>query len=101
MATFPKQAYHRVLVVVKQTPYQMYRQLKARGQAPLALRWERLKARDAVHRGCVEQLLATLRNNNCSTIVCGREELHHYHVADADLVVSVGGDGRANEVHVE
>ena len=49
-----KQGYTSALVVVKQTAYEMYRQLKARGQAPLALRWERLEQRDSVHRKCVE-----------------------------------------------
>jgi hypothetical protein len=52
--SYPIQAYSKVLVVVKQTAYQMYQQLKARGQAPLALRWNKLQVHDAIHRNCVE-----------------------------------------------
>lgn len=54
MSIFPVQAHSKVLVVVKQTAFQMYQQLKAVGQAPLALRWTRLEDRDSVHRSCVE-----------------------------------------------
>lgn len=95
MSTFPVQAYRKVLVVVKQTAFQMYRQLKARGQAPLALRWERLENRDAVHRRCVQDVLRLLHSNSCTTNVIGREELHHQHLSDHDLLVAVGGDGTA------
>lgn len=54
MSILPIQAHKSVLVVVKQTAFQMYHQLKAVGQAPLALRWARLEDRDAVHKTCVE-----------------------------------------------
>eukprot|EP00615_Pteridomonas_danica_P019899 CAMPEP_0114399954 /NCGR_PEP_ID=MMETSP0102-20121206/16022_1 /TAXON_ID=38822 ORGANISM="Pteridomonas danica, Strain PT" /NCGR_SAMPLE_ID=MMETSP0102 /ASSEMBLY_ACC=CAM_ASM_000212 /LENGTH=318 /DNA_ID=CAMNT_0001562065 /DNA_START=25 /DNA_END=978 /DNA_ORIENTATION=- len=95
MSIFPLQAYQRVLVVVKQTSYQMYQQLKARGQAPLAVRWEHLKERDTVHQRCVQDVLRLLHSNACTTHVVGREELHHHHIGDHDLMVTVGGDGTA------
>jgi len=92
MATSPLM-YKNVLVVVKQTAYQTYRQLKARGQAPLALRWGRLEDRDRVHRECVEELLRILHANGCVTEVVPREELYHHHMPNHDLVIAVGGDG--------
>ena len=46
--------YNKILVVVKQTPYEQYLQLKNQGKAPVALRWERLKNRYQSHKKCVD-----------------------------------------------
>ena len=47
-----RKAYHNILVVVKQTAYEQYLQLKAQGKAPVAVRWERLRNRYSVHKQC-------------------------------------------------
>ena len=41
----------------------------------------------------MQDLLEILRANNCHYRVVGREELHHHHLIERDLVISVGGDG--------
>ncbi len=56
-----KKAFSNILVVVKQTPYEQYLQLKAQGRAPVALRWERLKNRFTVHRKCVDDVTRILK----------------------------------------
>jgi NAD+ kinase len=86
-------AYKNILVVVKQTPYESYLQLKAQGKAPVALRWERLKDRYNVHRQCVEIVVDLLQKVGVKYSVIGREELHRGIIQDKDLVVAVGGDG--------
>ena len=53
MSTLSK-AFKNILVVVKQTPYEQYLQLRAQGKAPVALRWERLKNRYESHKKCVD-----------------------------------------------
>ena len=47
-------AFKNILVVIKQTPYEQYLQLRAQGKAPVALRWERLKNRFESHKKCVD-----------------------------------------------
>jgi len=91
---YPNRPYENLLVVIKHTPYEMYKQLKLRGEAPLALRWERLKHRHNTHVKSVASLLELLKRQFTSNIQCiGREELAPQHVEKADLVVSIGGDG--------
>jgi NAD+ kinase len=86
-------AFNNILVVVKQTPYESYLQLKAQGKAPVALRWERLKNRYAVHKKCVEDVTGLLEKVGVKYNVIGREELHRGSLQDKDLVIAVGGDG--------
>ena len=86
-------AFQNVLVVVKQTPYEQYLQLKAQGRAPVALRWERLKNRYTVHRECVDKVTDLLKDLGVQYSVIGREELHRGLMLDKDLIIGVGGDG--------
>lgn len=86
-------AFRNILVVVKQTPYEQYLQLKAQGNAPVALRWERLKNRFAVHKKCVDDVTGILEKIGIQYNVIGREELHRGSLQDKDLVIAVGGDG--------
>lgn len=91
---FPaKKAFSNILVVVKQTPYEQYLQLKAQGKAPVALRWERLKNRYSVHRQCVDDVTRILSEVGIQYSVVGREELHRGIIQDKDLLIAVGGDG--------
>ena len=83
----------RILVVVKQTPYEQYLQMKNTGQAPVALRWARLKNRFELHQKCVEQVTGILNKLDVEYSVVGREEMHRGLTWDHDLIVSVGGDG--------
>ena len=82
-----------ILVVVKQTPYEQYLQLKNQGIAPVALRWARLKNRYEIHRQCVEKTTDTLKGLGMNISTIGREEMHRGLLWDKDLVVCVGGDG--------
>lgn len=86
-------AFHNILVVVKQTPYESYLQLKAQGKAPVALRWERLKNRYTVHKECVDKVKVILESVGVPYSVIGREELHRGLIQDRDLIIAVGGDG--------
>ena len=86
-------AFNNILIVVKQTPYEQYLQLKAQGKAPVALRWERLKNRYTVHRTCVDDVTSIIDNIGIKYSVIGREELHRGSIQDRDLVIAVGGDG--------
>ena len=88
-------AYHKILVVVKQTPFESYQQLKAQGKAPVALRWERLKNRYEAHRKCVDDVANIIKSIGIDYSIIGREELHRGSVLDRDLVIAVGGDGTA------
>jgi NAD+ kinase len=88
-----KKAFSNILVVVKQTPYEQYLQLKAQGKAPVALRWERLRNRFEVHRQCVGDVTRILGEVGIKYSVVGREELHRGIIQDKDLLIAVGGDG--------
>ncbi|KAL3783476.1 hypothetical protein HJC23_000314, partial [Cyclotella cryptica] len=94
-STMPTQSpfFRRLLVVIKQTAYEEYTQLKLRGQAPKALRWARLESRYQSHKECVESLLSVLRSNNVAFSCVNRVELDRQHLADVDLMIAVGGDG--------
>lgn len=85
--------FRRLLVVIKQTAYEEYSQLKLRGQAPKALRWQRLESRYHSHKQCVENLLSILKANNVAYSCVNRVELDRQHLADVDLMIAVGGDG--------
>jgi NAD+ kinase len=85
--------FRNILVVVKQTPYEQYMQMKAQGKAPVALRWGRLKNRYEVHQSCVSTVTGLLNNMDVTYSVVGREELHRNLLLDKDLVIAVGGDG--------
>lgn len=86
-------AYRNILIVVKQSAYEQYQQLKAQGKAPLALRWERLKDRYTEHRRCVDDVIKIVGEVGIPFSIIGREELHRGSIEDKDLVISVGGDG--------
>ena len=86
-------AFNNILIVVKQTPYEQYLQLKAQGKAPVALRWERLKNRYNVHKTCVDDVTSIIDNIGIKYSIIGREELHRGSIQDKDLVIAVGGDG--------
>ena len=85
--------YKNLLVVIKQTAFEEYSQLKLRGQAPKALRWKRLEQRYKAHKQCVNDLLSVLQKNNVSFNCVNRVDLDRQHLADVDLLVAVGGDG--------
>jgi len=91
MSTSP--AFRRLLVVIKQTAFEEYSQLRARGQAPKALRWKRLESRYQTHQQCVNDLLDILKRNNLEFSCVNRVELDRQHLADVDLVIAIGGDG--------
>ncbi|KAK1746758.1 NADH kinase [Skeletonema marinoi] len=86
-------AFRRLLVVIKQTAWEEYSQLRARGQAPKALRWKRLESRFHTHQQCVNDLVDILKRNNLQFSCVNRVELDRQHLADVDLVIAVGGDG--------
>jgi len=86
-------AFHRLLVVIKQTAFEEYSQLRARGQAPKALRWARLESRYQAHQQCVNDLIDILTRNDINFSCVNRAELDRQHLSDVDLVVAVGGDG--------
>lgn len=85
--------YKNLLVVIKQTAFEEYSQLKHRGQAPKALRWKRLEQRYKAHKQCVNDLLGVLRKHEVTFSCVNRVELDRQHLADIDLMVAVGGDG--------
>uniref|UniRef100_A0A7S4I1B0 NAD(+) kinase n=1 Tax=Odontella aurita TaxID=265563 RepID=A0A7S4I1B0_9STRA len=85
--------FRNLLVVIKQTAYEEYSQLKLRGQAPKALRWKRLESRYKDHKSCVNDLLRILRHHKVDFSCVNRVELDRQHLANVDLVVAVGGDG--------
>ncbi len=86
-------SFRRLLVVIKQTAYEEYSQLRLRGQAPKALRWKRLESRFHTHQQCVNDLVDILKRNNLQFSCVNRVELDRQHLADVDLVIAVGGDG--------
>ncbi len=86
-------AFSNVLMVVKQTPYEQYMQLKNQGKAPVALRWERLLNRYNTHQKCVHDVESVLKNVGIKYSKVGREELHRGLITGKDLVIAVGGDG--------
>lgn len=86
-------AFNNVLLVVKQTPYDTYMQLKNQGKAPLALRWDRLRNRNETHRACVTKVEDVLKHVGIRYQRVGREELYRGIIEDKDLVIAVGGDG--------
>jgi len=85
--------FRKLLVVIKQTAYEEYSQLRLRGKAPKALRWQRLENRYKSHKACVNDLLGILRHHNIDFQCINRVELDRQHLANVDLVVAVGGDG--------
>jgi NAD+ kinase len=88
-----QKAYKDILVVVKQTPYEFYMQLKSQGKAPVALRWERLQNRYLAHRQCVDNVIEILNGMDVKHHVIGREELYRGSFHNKDLIIAVGGDG--------
>eukprot|EP00545_Synedropsis_sp_CCMP1620_P011819 CAMPEP_0119011296 /NCGR_PEP_ID=MMETSP1176-20130426/5581_1 /TAXON_ID=265551 /ORGANISM="Synedropsis recta cf, Strain CCMP1620" /LENGTH=352 /DNA_ID=CAMNT_0006964097 /DNA_START=216 /DNA_END=1274 /DNA_ORIENTATION=- len=88
-----KLRFRNLLVVIKQTAYEEYSQLKLRGQAPKALRWKRLESRFQAHKQCVNDLLGILRHHQVNFSCVNRVELDRQHLADVDLIIAVGGDG--------
>jgi NAD+ kinase len=88
-----RKAFKNVLLVVKQTPYEQYMQLKNQGKAPVALRWERLLNRFNTHQNCVKEVETVLNHVGIKYTKVGREELHRGLVQGKDLIIAVGGDG--------
>jgi len=88
-----KKAYSRIVVVVKETPYEQYLRKKAQGKAPVALRWERLKNRYDTHKECVTNVQNILKRLEVNCKIVQREELHRGTLTGTDLVIAVGGDG--------
>jgi NAD+ kinase len=86
-------AFRNIMVVVKQTPYEQYLQLKNQGKAPVALRWARLKNRYDIHRECVDKTTDLLKKLGVNFSVVGRDEMHRGLLWEKDLVICVGGDG--------
>lgn len=80
-------------MVIKQTAYEEYSQLRLRGKAPKALRWQRLENRYKAHKNCVNDLTGILRHHNIDFQCVNRVELDRQHLANVDLVLAVGGDG--------
>mmetsp|Transcript_25674 Transcript_25674/g.70802 ORF Transcript_25674/g.70802 Transcript_25674/m.70802 type:complete len:365 (+) Transcript_25674:1201-2295(+) len=90
----PSIKFKNLLVVIKQTAYEEYSQLKLRGVAPKALRWKRLEQRYRSHKQCVTDLLALLREHHVVQFSCvNRVDLDRQHLSGVDLIVAVGGDG--------
>lgn len=85
--------YKNLLLVIKQTAFEEYSQLKLRGQGPKALRWKRLEQRYSAHKKCVTDLLSILQRHDVSVSCVNRAELDRQHLADIDLLIAVGGDG--------
>ena len=89
--------FRNLLLVIKQTAFEDYSQLKLRGLAPKALRWSRLESRHNAHKSCVEGIMGHLRDVNSSGgvrfNVVSRGDLDRQHLHGIDLVVAVGGDG--------
>lgn len=85
--------FRKLLVVVKQTAYEEYSQLRLRGKEPKALRWKRLEDRHKAHKACVNELKGILKHHNVDFNFINRVALDRQHLANVDLVVAVGGDG--------
>eukprot|EP00602_Paraphysomonas_sp_CaronLab_P006285 CAMPEP_0185026702 /NCGR_PEP_ID=MMETSP1103-20130426/11017_1 /TAXON_ID=36769 /ORGANISM="Paraphysomonas bandaiensis, Strain Caron Lab Isolate" /LENGTH=317 /DNA_ID=CAMNT_0027560367 /DNA_START=120 /DNA_END=1073 /DNA_ORIENTATION=- len=68
-------------------------QMKAQGNAPVALRWSRLKNRYEVHRSCLGAVVSLLEKVGCNHHVVERAEMHRGMLDGKDLVITVGGDG--------
>lgn len=85
--------FRKLLVVIKQTAYEEYSQLRLRGQAPKALRWQRLENRYKAHKTTVNDLMGILRHHNVEFTCVNRVELDRQHLAHVDLMLAVGGDG--------
>jgi NAD+ kinase len=88
-----KKSFNNVLIVVKHTAYESALQLKAQGQAPIALRWAQIKERHDVHSSCVENVVNKMKKLDMTYTVISRDEMHRGHLVDKDLVITVGGDG--------
>jgi len=86
-------AFRNVMVVVKQTPYEQYLQLRNQGKAPVALRWARLKDRYDTHRSCVDKTTDLLNKLGVTYSVVSRDEMHRGLLWEKDLIICVGGDG--------
>lgn len=86
-------AFNNVLLVIKQTPYEQYLQLKNQGKAPVALRWERLLNRFQAHQRTVQEVENILNHTGVKYVRVGREELHRQLLQDKDLIIGIGGDG--------
>mmetsp|Transcript_23023 Transcript_23023/g.43275 ORF Transcript_23023/g.43275 Transcript_23023/m.43275 type:complete len:347 (-) Transcript_23023:40-1080(-) len=85
--------FKNILLVIKQTAFESYSQLKLRGQAPKALRWKRLESRYNAHKSCVTDLIDILKSEDVSFKCVNRVDLDRQHLHDIDLLISVGGDG--------
>ncbi len=87
--------YRNLLIVIKQTAFEEYSQLKLRGLAPKALRWKRLESRYNQHKSCVTRLIECLHTEhpNVNFSCVNRADLDRQHLHGVDLVLAVGGDG--------
>eukprot|EP00947_MAST-08B_sp_MAST-8B-sp1_P001672 g1672.t1 len=85
--------FRRLIVMVKQTAFEKYSMMKNNGEAPLAVRWDRLKDRHDSHMEAVDSLRDVLLSFDAEVQFMPRDEMHKTLVTDKDLVISVGGDG--------
>lgn len=88
-----KKAFNNVLFVVKHTAYESALQMKAQGNAPVALRWAQIKERHDVHTKCVERVKDLMKNLNVNYDIIGRDEMHRGLLYEKDCVITIGGDG--------
>lgn len=85
--------FRRLLVVIKQTAYEEYSQLRARGETLKALRWKHLESRYLSHKECVTSLMEILRRHSIDFSCVNWADLDRQHLSDVDLIIAVGGDG--------
>lgn len=73
-------------------------QMKAQGNAPVAVRWDRLLERHKCHTNCIQRVCDTLDKLGVNYSLIGRDEMHRGSLYDKDFVLTVGGDGTALNV---
>jgi len=88
-----RKAFNNVLIVVKHTAYESALQLKAQGNAPVALRWAQIKERHDVHSQCVQSVVDLMKSLDVNYSIIGRDEMHRGLLFEKDFVLTVGGDG--------
>ena len=91
--------FNRLLLVIKQTAFASYTAREELAQAAgRTLRFDhaamaRLRERHDTHMFQVERITKLLEQRGAATTAVMRDDVTPDHVADADLVVALGGDG--------
>ena len=91
--------FNRLLLVIKQTAFASYTAREELAQAAgRTLRFDhaamaRLRERHDTHMFQVERITKLLEQRGAATTAVMRDDVTPNHVADADLVVALGGDG--------